>query len=787
MADAPISKDRLEKDWWDRWWGADYSWEGLAGLTWEGWSVDKTDGTVHPTDSDVVQGAADRFRRATLQDYWRDQEGDLVRSPDGALAFTRAHLPLAWPDGSATDKGSWPDDALDALLAPRLAAGAETDVSTRGQVEGVDKRAQLQGTVLLRATPHPQGAKAPLHLKANGACFLRRATFFRQVFGAGVWLAGVAFFREARFDRATFAGVARFANVAFFGDAGFEHATFSGPTRFDSVACRGDARFANATFSDYAGFDSAQFSGDAQFQSGTFAQGVRLDSATFLGHSRFDRTVMSGDAGFDRAIFFNDVRFDSATFTGHARFEGAQFRGDVGFQKATFSAGLRLYNGVFLKDVRFHEASFVGDARFDGVKFKGEARFDRAAFALYAGFSKAAFARLAEFTKATFSREAEFAEAAFAGVARYSSATFAGNATFDKATFAGDAKFTGAAFASDARFVGGAFSGGAEFVSAKFARSVVFDDAKFLSETGRVNFRTAVFSSTAHFWRTQFPRKLACVSKAFTAARFEDVVDFTGSGTHWVSGLADVVFKSHVLIDDPGEAAADREFRSMILPATRAAASTYLAQKIAEETEQREGQGKRIRWYEKRRWRREREDWRFDELEAGCRALKHAMGEQRNEGLEQRYYRFQLRAQRARRGTPLAVKIFSFLYALTSNYGGSVWRPFVVLGVMLAASAAGFWAWANALAGWRPEAELFGWNGRSDAASFAWSNVFRPFSALGDGEGPLAKNMVTQQLLIDAGQGWAFAARAVATLESLLAIVLAFLFALAIRRRFQIG
>jgi hypothetical protein len=45
MAVGIKSRDQLDREWWDAWWKADYSWDGLARKKWAGWFI-HADGTV---------------------------------------------------------------------------------------------------------------------------------------------------------------------------------------------------------------------------------------------------------------------------------------------------------------------------------------------------------------------------------------------------------------------------------------------------------------------------------------------------------------------------------------------------------------------------------------------------------------------------------------------------------------------------------------------------------------------------------------------------------------------
>lgn len=75
----------------------------------------------------------------------------------------------------------------------------------------------------------------------------------------------------------------------------------------------------------------------------------------------------------------------------------------------------------------------------------------------------------------------------------------------------------------------------------------------------------------------------------------------------------------------------------------------------------------------------------------------------------------------------------------------------------------------------------------ASAYTFAWNNIFRPLSALSaEGVAPYEPSWASA-VLYGYGPGWGLLVRFLATLQSLIAIVIVFLLALAIRRRFQIS
>src|SRR5262245_42594133 len=97
------SREQAEEDWRAAWRAEDFSWQGLAQKTWEGFCV-LADGRIVETEA-LKEGAREGARPATLQDYWREEEARLATG-DGKF-WTRVHLPLAWADGSSTGKANW--------------------------------------------------------------------------------------------------------------------------------------------------------------------------------------------------------------------------------------------------------------------------------------------------------------------------------------------------------------------------------------------------------------------------------------------------------------------------------------------------------------------------------------------------------------------------------------------------------------------------------------------------------------------------------------------------------
>ncbi len=107
MADRLITvREELTKEWWDRWWEADYSWGGLSSKRWRGWYISPS-GILSKENPGRLRKNA---RPATLQDFWRAEQAKLIVGPDGRN-WTRAHAPEYWKDGSPA-KSTWSQDEL---------------------------------------------------------------------------------------------------------------------------------------------------------------------------------------------------------------------------------------------------------------------------------------------------------------------------------------------------------------------------------------------------------------------------------------------------------------------------------------------------------------------------------------------------------------------------------------------------------------------------------------------------------------------------------------------------
>jgi hypothetical protein len=343
MAEA-MTREQVQAEWWARWWEEDFSWAGLAAKPVGADGFDLIHGGLHGEQDLQAYWRRDPVSDARRDDAALEAAGELLRAPDGAL-WHLAHVPLHWRDGSAA-KAGWNEARrarLAALVAARVAAGAETAVNEWCLAMGPDGRAQLAGAVLL-APPEAAGGAA-LHLVLDWAWVPGWYASGWQ-FGPGFRVYNSGCFSLAIFTGATFSGTARFDNATFFESAWFSIATFSGD----------------------ASFTSATFSGDASFHSATFSRGACFDRATFSDEASFDRTTFSGEASFDGATFEKWLSFTSAQFKGDALFTPIR----------QWPAAAEGWHRAFDNAQIHNLLSFEGSgqrlfASFDGIRFLGNA------------------------------------------------------------------------------------------------------------------------------------------------------------------------------------------------------------------------------------------------------------------------------------------------------------------------------------------------------------------------------------------------------------------------------
>lgn len=521
-----------------------------------------------------------------------------------------------------------------------------------------------------------------------------------------------------------------------------------------------------------------------------------------------------GELDIESSWLKKDLDIEGATIDGGMRLithRGSEIGGDLQCQGLRLNGRLRgrfgvkrraLFDGaIFEQGAIFEDCLFFSWASFEDARFRGPAQFARAIIG-DARFGGATFERFAEFPGAAFLRSADFVNAAFAGAA-----------VFSKAAFDRGANFTGAGFGSDlhlhgARFEGAAlFSGRAALATDRNPQAIVLRPSAdadgwtgavaaedLLAAFARRSFQTIDASEAVFVRDADFSNRDILQPSSFAGARFLGDARFHGSRLHQRVNFHDARFEAldyetqpprarlvggrwpdvalaaaeairRVDSKAPLRAFQDRpdQFRialDQVRDETAAARRKALAEVLSPDGDRQT-------------------DARLEALEASFRTLKLAMEDTRARLSESRFFKMELRARRRRRDpeVPGWERFASMAYGMTADYGDSIARPVVFFAATGLAFALAYWGLAALEAGSAPS-----WDNLGDALRYSLSRM-TPFGALQEqGRWVWLSGWQDEGSLFS----WAGLIRITATVQSALALVLTFLFALAVRRRFQI-
>ena len=725
--------------WLNLWEAVDFSWEALADAGWERgddanyaqklkrWKAPEG----LPVDRPVIGEGEGAYKQASLQDYWR---------------FT----PL--PDGGWRDEF----DRLNALGLRKDEAGKTLfavfdesfvlDATGLGQPASLDNKqdqTDLQSMPQHSAAENGGGDAGPSPAVYLADMILKRldaATPYNEDGYDGrcqfsgcraqgmdkIWQV----FHAAPMDEAS-KTIHLNMRLAQFQTLNANKLQFGEQAWFSRAQFGEQARFSGAQFGDRAGFIGAQFGDQAVFHDAQFGEQAWFGGAQF------------GDrAGFIGAQFGDQARFNGAQFGDQARFIGAQF-GD----RAVFD-----------------DAQFGDQAWFGGAQFGDQARFIGAQFGDRAVFDDAQFGEQAWFDGAQFGDQAWFGGAQFGGRAWFSGAQFGDRAVFSRAQFGEQAWFSRAQFGDRAGFIGAQFGDRAGFDDAQFGEQAWFSGADF---KGNVSFENVVWTAEAHY------------HSSFMGARFRDVADFQTPNFSSFSIFDGADFQRKLLLSEPSDGHTSKSLFKRALNAARKA--------VAKSDEA------------------DAENKIYGQLSGGYRTAKNAMEKDSDFERAQRYYRYEVQVRMHKKSTTWPEKWAAGFYALFSDYGAAIGRPFLGLFCFTLVFAALYLGLAIGVGQSKVHAPQFergltfiansphedSWQ----ALEFSMNNAFRPLSALATEEpregalpeGEAAQLNLGERLLFRTSGGISVLVRFLSIIQSLLSFLLAFLFGLAVRRKFQIS
>ena len=386
----------------------------------------------------------------------------------------------------------------------------------------------------------------------------------------------------------------------------------------------------------------------------------------------------------------------------------------------------------------------------------------------------------------------------FGDGAGFSGAMLGEGATFTEATLGDRADFSGATLGEGAMFVLATLGDGADFFAATLGDRATFTGATL---KGRASWVRAVFRGVSDFSEITWSDDTH-YGGAFDSARFEDFANFKTTNFSAFAALHDATFKQRLLLQPPSEGQRpDDMFR-----AARAAAEQRIEDEIAgiADWEKRGDESDARFAARKKAAPDEIRDRVWSELSGGYRTAKKAMEDAGDFDREQTFYRFEVQARMERPRINPGERLAAWFYRVFSDYGASVGRPFVWLfGLMF--GFAGVYLLMAALVTERaidpPYRTEAPYHRLGEPAAPTWeamelsiNNAFRPLSALStdvpreDRPNAACADCSVSDALLFHKDGWVrFTVKALAIIQSLLSFVLAFLFALAVRRKFQIS
>jgi len=542
--------------------------------------------------------------------------------------------------------------------------------------------------------------------------------------------------------------------------------------------------------------------------------GLKADQMYVVGHAKFTDVVFEDNADFNNAFLKGEAWFNSTVFAGFANFTNTAFADTASFNNATF----------------WHTASFKR------TTFSGRAMFTKTAFMKSSSFMNATFADMASFDNANFLGEAEFSETTFMETATFTDAAFPCLTWFQNAVFEKEANFSGLG------------DGGSEMMARRSFKSIDATGAVFMGEAifdNRDHFEPSSFRKCHFFREASFHGSKLHQGVSFHGAQFEASLNPERQCNDKSKGNKIFELPDHVIdrlfsiMFAPGQL--DQMYENEVKQ------HKIKHQKITRDVWNkhiRRAHPDKVNWIDKKRaeaaeaFRNLPQDSALSErgkskndyfagLEDCFRTLKLAMENNRNRPEEARFFKLELKA-RAKRSVPRTEtalvnslnpfspapsethvprweRWMSYLYGAVGDYGNSVMRPVgYVFGLTVICSFAygmlGSLPRTNPLQSHEPELiEAFSFSLGRVIPTGPWAKEPTPCSPMGrllnlpsteikEKANPASNYLCQIDKRSPIDRAWtALGVNFLATLQSLIAIILVFLSALAARRRFQIN
>lgn len=558
------------------------------------------------------------------------------------------------------------------------------------------------------------------------------------------------------------------------------------------------------------------------------------DSANFQGGVTFFGVIFGSDSAFPNTLFGDNSSFESSRFLrpldpedsdvckfGHSRFgknckfDGASFHGSVDYTYATMG-----------DEFSFKNVSVSGVAQFVRCIFTGTSEFERSFFQCSLEVNDCAFELDLFFSEVVVLDEASFQKSDFGGEAHFYSVRLPRNSDFSDSRF-----LSGLSISGESSIDGGVFLDGAKFERTSFFEKALFD-AELI---GHISLRNSIWHTLPRFQNTDFGRGTTFENANFVCIerrrwKQKPVLQYVGRRLAIARNLP------RSLLNNGGQPSSepaswfitDRSehcFRHVGFPSRERYLGdvNFSAQKwyaIVHKVPPFDSGFRRLllsiiflrdrHRIDEPCSRRDLSEF-YSEGETVFRDLKRAMQNASAKADEFRFSRLELICHKRRRdhGVSWSEKFFSACYETLSDYGESILLPILALVGLILISSGAYWGLAQD--NWRQIGSKLPHNAQTyqidpeltQAFSFSVSQVARPFSvypeeALDAGNSESdgkqdAKSVQTKvrdrsrlQFVDRLLSGQPFWVRIIATIESLMSIILFFIFFLAMRRKLQV-
>lgn len=530
-----------------------------------------------------------------------------------------------------------------------------------------------------------------------------------------------------RFVGARFGDSAKFIGTTFSGPAIFNDAEFGDFTTFELSSFNGTAVFKDTVFGRGTSFRKSSFSGTADFSNAEFGSDLTLTNSKFLDSTNFNCTKFRDSTSFNAVYFRFTAEFSGATFGDETDFSDCQFHSDINFKSCSFG-----------KNLDFSPEFIRGHAKFIGTETE---------FLIFGDNAK--------FGEFPFGQYANFSNVIFIGTVKFSSTRFSGNTIFEKIKFKGNAIFHGVKF-STVTFEDTVFYKAALFKGSGFEREALFHNIIFVEQANFSNPETKADDKQS-FHETRF---LGCwfgKGATFRNREFKSTM-------HFGSSLSGRNLKENEIESALGIRPKRRHGAKTIFLGTPDFHGCKFHQDtsfVGTEFEVPSG----------------------SDAARAFRTLKLAMEQLKSTHEEQKFFRLEMEADRPT--LPGLRPWISWVYQITSDYGFSLWRPVAwLIGLSLMFGMAYGWL-ANTCAADIACAKI-AWKTDVGSAADRTSAVIKYTLASVSPVPGLDKMQTELRAPLFGHHGWIpITALVLEILHKIAALVMAFLFALALRNLFK--